>query len=238
MPGGSRSQRLRRLRAETVLNLKSEVQETTLADALVDVVARLQEAFEVELQHDSRWWLHEIISSLRRDFPEVPFAKPPKNRWMEPDGGVLSVVDREGNRHVILISEVKSQGTNDEREKEGKSKQAMGNAIERLGKNMIGFRTAMLSESIMPFVCFGDGWDFKPGSYILDRVVTIAMFGPLNRIALHNDGEGGQFNRGSFFFREDPWTAKEMANRLFKVAERSIYYYFSEFGPEAFEPSD
>ena len=153
---------------------------------------------------------------------------------MEPDGGVLSVVDREGNRHVILISEVKSQGTNDAREKEGKSKQAMGNAIERLGKNMIGFRTAMLSESIMPFVCFGDGWDFKPGSYILDRVVTIAMFGPLNRIALHNDGEGGQFNRGSFFFREDPWTAKEMANRLFKVAERSIYYYFSKHGKAAF----
>ena len=68
MPGGSRSQRLRRLRAETVLNLKSEVQETTLADALVDVVARLQEAFEVELQHDSRWWLHEIISFAQARF--------------------------------------------------------------------------------------------------------------------------------------------------------------------------
>ena len=44
---------------------------------------------------------------------------------------------------MILISEVKSQGTNDAREKEGKSKQAMGNAIERLGKNMIGFRTPL-----------------------------------------------------------------------------------------------
>lgn len=93
MADARQSDRLRRQRAETVLNLKSKVQETTLADALVDVVARLQKSFKVELQHDSRWWLHEIINSLRRDFPEVPFARPPKNRWMEPDGGVLSVVD-------------------------------------------------------------------------------------------------------------------------------------------------
>jgi hypothetical protein len=54
MAGESQSQRLRRLRAETVLNLKSKVQETILADALVDVVARLQKSFKVELRHDSR----------------------------------------------------------------------------------------------------------------------------------------------------------------------------------------
>lgn len=238
MPAGDRSARLRKLRAETVLNLKSAVQETALADALVDVVARLQKSFDVELRHDSRWWLQEIVAPLKRDFPGVPFAKVGERRWMEPDGGVLSIVDREGTRHVILISEVKSQGTNDARAREGKSKQAMGNAIERLGKNMIGFRAAMLSESIMPFVCFGDGWDFKPGSYILDRVVTIAMFGPLNRIALQNEGDGGRFNRGSFFFREEPWTVREMADRMYKVAQRSIHYYFSEFGPEAFGPPD
>jgi hypothetical protein len=50
--------------------------------------------------------------------------------------------------------------------------------IERLGKNVIGFRTAMLKEDIMPFVCFGYGCDFEEQSSILDRVVTIAMFGP------------------------------------------------------------
>ena len=29
-----------------------------------------------------------------------------------------------------------------------------------LGKNVIGFRAAMLTEAIMPFVCFGYGCDF------------------------------------------------------------------------------
>ncbi|MCQ3807647.1 MAG: hypothetical protein KTV16_10300 [Acidimicrobiia bacterium] len=52
---------------------------------------------------------------------------------------------------------------------EGKPKQAKGNAIERLGKNVIGFRTAMMNEAIVPFVCFGSGCDFADDSSILDR---------------------------------------------------------------------
>lgn len=65
---------------------------------------------------------------------------------------------------------------------QGKSKQAKGNAIERLGKNVIGFRAALLKEAIFPFVCFGDGCDFADDSSIVDRVKTIAMFGTLNEI--------------------------------------------------------
>jgi type II restriction enzyme len=189
----------------------------------------------VTLQHDKSWRLLDIVGQLQRDFPDVRFHEPHKNRWLEPDGGVLSIVDKEGCPHVVLISEVKNQGTNDERAKKGKKKQAMGNAIERLGKNMIGFRAAMLSESIVPFVCFGYGYDFKDGSYILDRVRTIAMFGPLNEICLMNEGEAGQFNRGSFYFREKPWTKKNMADVLYQVACRSVYYYFAKCGPEVFE---
>ena len=55
MPGGSRSQRLRRLRAETVLNLKSEFKRQR-SQMLSSMWSRAyEEAFEVELQHDSRW---------------------------------------------------------------------------------------------------------------------------------------------------------------------------------------
>ena len=79
--------------------------------------------------------------------------------------------------YPILISEAKNQGTNDLRLQEGLTKQAKGNAIERLGKNVIGLRTALMRESIFPFVCFGYGCDFAPDSSILDRVTTIAMFG-------------------------------------------------------------
>jgi len=113
-------------------------------------------------------------------------------------------------------------------------KQAKGNAIERLGKNVIGLRTALLYESIFPFVCIGYGCDFVSDSSILDRVSTIAMFGKLNVTHLHNTGDGGRFNRGSFYFREERWSVEEMNNILLDVAERSIYYYFSKYGKETF----
>lgn len=87
-------------------------------------------------------------------------------------------------RYPALISKVKNQGTNDAREREGLPRQARGNAIERLGKNLIGLRTALLRESIFQFVCFGYGCDFENGSSILDRVSTMAMFGQLNRTYL------------------------------------------------------
>ena len=148
-----------------------------------------------------------------------------------------SIVDKDGLSHAILITEKKNQGTNDLRAQEGKKKQAKGNAIERLGKNVIGFRTAFKSEAIFPFVCFGDGCDFDDDSSILDRVVTIAQFGALNVEHLHKQGEG-DFDRGSFYFRVSEWTEDEMYERAVSIAEKSVYYYFSKLGKEAFLPSE
>lgn len=227
---------LRRQREGTVINLTSKKQETELGRALRAVETRIQDEFEVLLDHRSSWPLSDIIKALKAEFPDVPFGHPGQRSSMKPDGGILSIVDHDRGLHPILISEVKNQGTNTERLAEGKPRQAQGNAIERLGKNVIGFRTAMLPEGIMPFICFGYGCDFEEGSSILDRVLTMAMFGPINELCVVNLGEGGRFNRGSFFFREDPWTAEEMAAQMFKVAQRSIHYYFAELGPEAFIP--
>ncbi len=151
---------------------------------------------------------------------------------MRPDGGILSMLDKSDKAFPILISEKKNQGTNDLRAAEGKSRQSKGNAIERLGKNVIGFRSAMLAEAIFPFVCFGDGCDFSDDSSILDRVVTIAMFGKLNHEYVHNQGQ--VFNRGSFYFRVAEWTQAEMVERCGSVAEKSVYYYFSKYGESAF----
>jgi type II restriction enzyme len=184
--------------------------------------------------HKKDWVLTDVVERLSADFPDVHFGEPLPRSSMRPDGGILSMVDKDGREHPILITEVKNQGTNDARASEGKPKQAMGNAIERLGKNVIGFRAAMLSEDIMPFVCFGYGCDFAERSSIRDRVMTIAMFGPLNEVCVVNLGDGGRFNRGSFFFREDEWSEKEMASVMFEVASRSIHYYYARFGQDAF----
>ena len=136
-----------------------------------------------------------------------------------------------------MIAEVKNQGTNDLRAEEGLPKQAKGNAIERLGKNLIGLRTALMRESIFPFVCFGYGCDFEANSSILDRVTTMAMFGQLNKTYLHNE-EGGKFNRGSFYFRPKQWTVQEMQEVMKDIAERSVLYYFSKYREDHFRKTE
>jgi type II restriction enzyme len=110
----------------------------------------------------------------------------------------------------------------------------MGNAIERLGKNVIGFRAMMLDAGVIPFVCFGYGWDFHEGSSILDRVRTIAMFGELNQVNVVPQGEDKSFNRGSFYFRQEPWLLDEMVDVMVDVATRSIHYYFAKHGESSF----
>lgn len=230
----ARKEDLRRLRAGTVINLTSTRQESDVIGAVRHVAEGLAADFKVPLVHERQWKLTDVVARLRAHFPDVPFAYHFETSAMRPDGGILSMVDKEGEQYPILIVEVKNQGTNDLRALEGKPKQAKGNAIERLGKNVIGFRTAMLSEAIMPFVCFGYGCDFADDSSILDRVVTINMFGPLNEVSLMNLGENGMFNRGSFFFREEQWTVSEMETILGDVGTRSIHYYFAKFGPDSF----
>jgi type II restriction enzyme len=86
----------------------------------------------------------------------------------------------------------------------------------------------------MPFVCFGYGCDFAKGSSILDRVVTMAMFGSLNEISLFNVG---MFDRGSFYFQEKKWSVKKMEAVMYEVASRSIDYYRAKYGRRAFPPA-
>lgn len=227
--------RLRQNRYGTVINATSSKQELQLIDALIDATERLTEKFGIVLKHERRVMLSDIVTSLRRSFPTVSFEDPLPNTYMSPDGGVLSIMSLDGERMFpVLITEVKNQGTNDLRLQEGLKKQAMGNAIERLGKNVIGFRAMMLEVGIIPFVCFGYGWDFHEGSSILDRVKTIAMFGALNQVNVIPEGEEGFFNRGSFFFRQNPWSLEEMSDVMFDVGSRAIHYYFAKFGDGAF----
>ncbi|MDE0268863.1 MAG: hypothetical protein OXI96_07500 [Acidimicrobiaceae bacterium] len=230
----ARKHDLRAQRAGTVINMTSKKQESDSGRALAEVVERITDVFDVELEHTAQWKLSDIVSSLRRDFRDVEFHYHFETSTMKPDGGILSMLDDQGTARPILITEVKNQGTNDLRQAEGKPKQAKGNAIERLGKNVIGFRTAMMSEAIVPFVCFGYGCDFTDDSSILDRMSTIAMFGPLNMVNVVNQGESRSFNRGSFFFREDKWAVDEMVEIMYEVASRAIHYYFACYGEAAF----
>lgn len=183
---------------------------------------------------EKRIYLKEVTAHINEAFPEVDTFYYQDSSFMTPDGGFLYLVSKDGKRFPILIGEKKNQGTNDLRAAEGKSKQAKGNAIERLGKNVIGLRALMADEDIFPFVCFGDGCDFAADSSILDRVVTIAIFGELNKVYLHDVANLPQFKRGTFYFRAEEWTENEMYDRFYEIAKRSIHYYFSKYGENCF----
>ena len=231
----AKKQDLRSQRLGTIINVTSKRQEQALTKALVSVCKNLEVKFPgIRLKHEAQWLLPAVVAELKRKFPEVDFHHYHNTSAMRPDGGILAIESNRGPTYPILIAEKKNQGTNDLRALEGKPKQAKGNAIERLGKNVIGFRAALLDESIFPFVCFGDGCDFADDSSILDRVVTIAMFGHLNKECLHNQGPQGIFNRGSFFFRVQEWSEKEMTQVCYSIAEKSVFYYFSKYGDSAF----
>ncbi len=232
--------RLRELRADTIINATAKQQETELMKALYKVVEYLTGRFAkgITLTHTKQWYLKDIVNELKPCFPDIDLHYHFEKSHIRPDGGILGIKSFKDNTltYPILISEVKNQGTNDMRAREGKPKQAKGNAIERLGKNVIGFRTALLRESIFPFVCFGYGCDFEETSSILDRVSTMAMFGKLNKIYLHNE-EDGRFNRGSFYFRAEEWTADEMFDIMKDIAERAVLYYFSKYREDHFTGS-
>ena len=235
----ARKQQLREQRAGTVINATSKKQESDVIRALGLVVDYLGKTFQrkITLVHGTQWRLSDIVAELRHSYPEVKFHHHFDSSSIRPDGGFLYIQGQPGDKvsYPILIAEVKNQGTNDLRANEGLPQQARGNAIERLGKNLIGLRTAFMRESIFPFVCFGYGCDFTANSSILDRVSTMAMFGELNTTYLHSE-EGGKFNRGSFYFRPQKWSVDEMTEIMRDIAERSVLYYFSKYREEHFLP--
>lgn len=236
----ARKHQLRQQRAGTVINVTSKKQESDVIKALARVVDRLDKKFakKIDLAHEKQWYLKDIVSELRQTYPDTTFHYHFETSSIRPDGGILHIRGRgkDNLMYPVLIAEVKNQGTNDLRAKEGLPKQARGNAIERLGKNLIGLRAGLMRESIFPFVCFGYGCDFDVDSSILDRVSTMAMYGRLNQTYLHNE-EGGKFNRGSFYFRPERWSVDEMTEVMGDIAERAVLYYFSKYREENFQQS-
>ena len=178
-------------------------------------------------EHKKQLYLTEIVSNLAKQYPQYvkDFSTVMNKSYIKPDGGFLYATDKKENKKLILVAEVKRQGTNDKRATEGLAKQAKGNAIERLGKNLTGVRAIFKKESMIPFVCFGSGHDFQGGSTILDRVVTMNDFFPLNKVFVEK--EHLPFEPVSLFFRYKDWSTEEMMIILTDVAEEAIKYHFS-----------
>lgn len=201
--------------------------DSDIVTALYDVQFYLKKKYpHLTFEHKRKLLLSEIINDLRREYPEYAndFSATMEVSYIKPDGGFLYATNNNGKRKLVLVAEVKRQGTNDKRLLEGLLKQAKGNAIERLGKNLIGIRAIFKKEKIIPFVCFGSGDDFRDNSTIRDRVITMNDLFPLQKIFIQKDKL--PFEPVSMFFRSKEWTTKEMKRTMIDIAEKAIHSYF------------
>lgn len=221
-------------------NAKSKFDDKAVYQSMEIVAQYIADRFKMDTDYTD--WILDFEHSIQIQFM-IDFIKRKKmrqefelkyaDRSIVPDGGVLYLVNKRTKEKLpLVIAEIKRQGTNKERMKEGKAKQATGNAIERLGKNLTGIKTMMNYESITPFVCFGWGCDFaldsKDTGTVLSKVVTMNEFYPINKIQVFKkdgDASHNDFSPVSMFFREPQWTVQEMADIMKEIAETSFRYY-------------
>ena len=216
-------------------NTKSKKDDNAIQKSMIRVINYLQQRFEGHLgeytiEFDNKIDIAYMIELIREKGIRYEFDLNYLDRRIKPDGGILYLTHRETEKkRPVLIAEIKRQGTNDQREKEGKEKQAVGNAIERLGKNLIGIKSMMNHEKITPFVCFGWGCDFAPEEKtVLSKVSMLNEFYPLNRTyVFKRDGNAdhSRYAPVSMYFRETVWEEDEMFEIMKEIAETSLRYY-------------
>lgn len=217
----------RNINQHAIKNSKSKKMDKEIIQATKAAIEYLKDKYPtLTFEWVKTMKLTEIIALLSKQYPELApmFGEPQESSFISPDGGFLFATNKQGERRIVLVSEVKRQGTNDARQEEGLGIQAKGNAIERLGKNLIGIRAIFKNEGVIPFIVFGHGWDFREGSTILDRVLTMNEFFPLNQEFVSKDYL--PFEPVTMLFRYKPWTVEEMAKHLIAIATKAIEYRF------------
>lgn len=220
-------------------NTQSKGDDKTIYRAMQQTIAYLNErladslkGYHLTFSKDIQF--SDMIKIIRSKEMRQEFDYTFKDRTIKPDGGII-FLHKKGDPDflkVVLISEVKRQGTNDKREQEGKPRQAQGNAIERLGKNLIGIKAMLNHEEITPFICFGHGCDFVKdydgNSFVMSKVSMMNEFYFLNKTyVFKKEGETtkNSFSPVSMYFREEEWEQEEMFQILKEIGETSLRYY-------------
>lgn len=136
--------------------------------------------------------INEALQKIDRCLGQTLFVP---NARIKPDGGIIEVLDDNGNWRVVLVSEAKYQGKDIENIRKGKLVgknndqvlMAAGNAIERAHKNICEIANFMLTEPYFPYILFLEGSNFLTQNITIKRpdgsTYTIAYNdGTLNRL--------------------------------------------------------
>lgn len=150
---------------------------------------KLQFRYRNEL---SKQEINEALQRIDKCLGQTLFVP---NARIKPDGGIIEVLDDNGNWRVVVVSEAKYQGKDIENICKGKLVgknndqvlMAAGNAIERAHKNICEIANFMLTEPYFPYILFLEGSNFLTQNITINRpdgsTYTIAYNdGTLNRL--------------------------------------------------------
>ena len=142
-----------------------------------------------------------------------------------PDGGLLYLQRKGHPKQLLLTSEMKHQGTNYARQLAGKSKQANGNAIERMHKNIDVVRAYMSNESVFPYIVYCWGEDFA------DPVVQCKILPAVQQHEFNRDYTvkygSDRIPSASVYLKPEPepFTVQELYEIGLQVALESLTHY-------------
>lgn len=222
-------------------NTRSKIDDKNIAKAMQKTIDYLENRFR-NIDNFNNFYFEFSkqlsLKTMMENIKNIGIRKQFDTTWednsIKPDGGFLILKKQNDKNYqkLLLAAEVKRQGTNDKRIAEGLGKQARGNAIERLGKNLIGIKAMMNHDDITPFVCFGSGDDFNQDDLstknVFSKLSTMNEFYYLNKtyvFKIDGNSEHNKFAPVSMYFRKNEWSVDEMFEIMKEIAETSLRYY-------------
>lgn len=135
--------------------------------------------------------------------------------------------------YPLFIGEDKKQGTNDKRIFEGKSRQAIGNAVERAAKNyiIVADYCFLYDRNFFPYVIFAHGCDFGDDMTKTMKAKLMPYIGEINKINPYFDSEIWWARKGgTCFCQNDMFTTENMYKICYEVCKIGIEHYLKRFG--------
>jgi hypothetical protein len=194
----------------TIFSKDAKTIEAKMASVVVYVIQQLKANYP---EMDFQW--HKNIRKDSDYYDLEGYTLQNKSASIRPDGGMITA-----DNVPIFFGEVKNQGTNHIRIKEGLPRQSMGNGIERIYKNIVEIQHIMKKYSFMPYVIFVQGSDFHEGSSIIDR---LSMLAPFNVFKIESTLPSVFVNINKNW-KNDPilWTAEQMFNISYAACQESL----------------
>ena len=212
-------ERIEQHKIKNIESKKDDEQAKNIADELVFILEELYPSHSFERKSQLTY---KQIFSVQKELKSVERKINPlfEDRKIIPDGGVIWM----DKKYPILITEMKRQGTNKERLKEGKTRQAVGNAIERLGKNVLACKTMFENVPIFPFICFCRGCDFLEAT-VLSKLYALNSFYDINIFY----GDLSSYVEKPFNIytntTEEQWDNDFLAEKMLETAINAIEYF-------------